>query len=140
MVCKADCLTEALSCDSVRPVSVCLDTDRGGFCGLCMMERQDNVIKGSIFNEFGITAFNFDYDTNNNKVKLYDVIPFLNRWYIKMIIKGDLSCLFSNVLLGRKSGLKGRKLDMSDDSVILSNLKHHIVYTFSNIGTNETIE
>lgn len=137
---RADCLTEALRHDSIHPLSVCMDTERGGFCGLCIMEKQDNIIKGSLFNEFGITAFNFEFDFRNAKIKLYDVISFLNRWYIKKIIKGDLEFLFSNILLDKKSGSKGRELETADEKVVLRNLKYHIAYSFSNINTNETVE
>lgn len=138
--CKADCITDVLSSDAGAPLAVCLDTDRGGFCGVCVMEKQDNDIKGSLFNEFGITAFNFVYSVGNGKIKLVDVIPFLNRWYIKKIIKGDLKYLFDNIPVVRTSESKGRRLEIADDSVTLTNRKYNIVYTFSNTSTDETIE
>lgn len=137
---KADCLTDALSYDSICPLSVCINTERGGFCGLCLMEKQDNMIKGSLFNEFGITAFNFEYNFDKGKIKLYDVMSFLNRWYIKKMIKRDLEYLFSNILFDKKSKTRNRELEITDDKVVLRNLKYHIVYSFSNISTYETIE
>lgn len=136
----ADCLTEALGNDSIHPLSVCMDTERGGFCGLFIMEKQDNIIKGSLFNEFGITAYNFEFNIRNGKIKLYDVISFLNKWYIKKIIKGDMEYLFRNELLDKKSVSRGRELVTAGEKVVLRNLKYHIGYTFSNINTNETIE
>lgn len=139
-ICRANCLLESLRTDSIHPVSVCIDSGRGGFCGVCVLDRQEDKINGSIFNEFGITALNFEYDFRRGRLKLYDVISFLNKWYIKKIIKSDLTYLLNTAILGRRKEKRGLALDISEDKVLLENLKYHLSYTFSNITEDETIE
>ena len=58
--------------------------------GICILLREDEVLKGAVFNEFGVSAVDFSYYPKKDKVKLHHVIKMLNRWYIKRILKKDL--------------------------------------------------
>lgn len=58
--------------------------------GICMLQHEGTIIKGCLFNEFGITALSFSYNLEKHKVKLHDVLPMLNKWYIRKVLKKDL--------------------------------------------------
>lgn len=98
--------------------------------GICMMRRTGNDIIGSVVNEFGIKAFDFDYNIDKKKVKLNNVVGFINKWYIRKIIKGDLKYLFSY----GKNMEKDKNRDLiigADKSIEMDNNKFHLKYVFT---------
>jgi hypothetical protein len=98
--------------------------------GICMMRRTGNDIIGSVVNEFGIKAFDFDYNIDKKKVKLNNVVGFINKWYIRKIIKGDLKYLFSY----GKNMEKDKNRDViigADKSIEMDNNKFHLKYVFT---------
>lgn len=68
--------------------------------GICILLREEEVLKGAVFNEFGISAIDFSYCTKKDKVKLHHVIKMLNRWYIRRILKKDLRELIHSLQQG----------------------------------------
>lgn len=70
--------------------SAMIEMPKGYVSGVCMMYNDGQEVKGSIFNEFGISAIDFSYNIAKDKVKLHDVISMLNKWYIKKLLKSDL--------------------------------------------------
>lgn len=74
---------------------------RGYVSGICILLRDGQQIKGSIFNEFGISAIDFSYDEQRDKVKLYEVVKMLNRWYIKRVLRRDLRELIHQMQQGK---------------------------------------
>jgi hypothetical protein len=98
--------------------------------GICMMRRTGNDIIGSVVNEFGIKAFDFDYNIDKKKVKLNNVVGFINKWYIRKILKGDLKYLFSY----GKNMEKDKNRDViigADKSIEMDNNKFHLKYVFT---------
>ena len=98
--------------------------------GICMMRRTGNDIIGSVVNEFGIKAFDFDYNIDKKKVKLNNVVEFINKWYIRKILKGDLKYLFSY----GKNMEKDTNRDViigADKSIEMDNNKFHLKYVFT---------
>ena len=98
--------------------------------GICMMRRTGNDIIGSVVNEFGIKAFDFDYNIDKKKVKLNNVVGFINKWYIRKILKGDLKYLFSY----GKNKEKNKNRDViigADKSIEMDNNKFHLKYVFT---------
>lgn len=98
--------------------------------GICMMRRTGNDIIGSVVNEFGIKAFDFDYNIDKKKVKLNNVVGFINKWYIRKILKGDLKYLFSY----GKNMEKDKNRDLiigADKSIEMDNNKFHLKYVFT---------
>ena len=83
--------------------------------GMCVLMLDEGLIKGSIFNEFGITAIDFNYQPVKGKVKLVSVLPMLNKWYIKRTLKKDIKQLMKSLELG--------------DTTYVNN-RHHITYIF----------
>jgi len=98
--------------------------------GICMMRSTGNDIIGSVVNEFGIKAFDFDYNIDKKKVKLNNVVGFINKWYIRKILKGDLKYLFSY----GKNMEKDKNRDViigADKSIEMDNNKFHLKYVFT---------
>ena len=62
----------------------------GYISGVCVLLREDGVVKGCLFNEFGITALDFTYHPDKHKVKLHHVVPMLDKWYIRRVLRNDL--------------------------------------------------
>lgn len=108
--------------------STTISTDRATLTGVCMMKNAGDTLLGSIVNEFGIRAFSFSVMPDRNKVKLHEVMPALNKWYIKRTLRDDLRCLFQPERLG-----KHRELTVEGDTTTLVNRKRNIFYKFIRI-------
>lgn len=61
--------------------------------GICVLLREGDVIRGSLFNEFGVTALDFTYHPESQKVKLHHVIKLMDKWYIRRVLRKDLAQL-----------------------------------------------
>ena len=68
--------------------------------GICILLREDHVLKCAVFNEFDISAMDFSYCPEKDKVKLHHVIKMLDRWYIRRILKKDLRQLIHGLQRG----------------------------------------
>lgn len=100
--------------------------------GLCILKAGEDVWKGSIINEFGIKAFDLTYQTKKQKVKLINVTSFMNKWYIKKIIRDDWKYLLSYPEYKEKH--KHRQLTIGNDGTItLENKKYKIKYIFTTL-------
>lgn len=77
-----------------------IEMKKGYVSGICMLVNDGGVVRGSLFNEFGISALDFAYYPESDKVKLGDVMKMLNRWYIKKVLKRDLKQLLKNLKQG----------------------------------------
>ena len=69
--------------------------------GICVLHREGDTIRGSLFNEFGITALDFSYRLAKKKVKLHTVMPMMNKWYIRKVLKKDLRQLMEGLQNGQ---------------------------------------
>lgn len=82
--------------------------------GVCILKTmEDGKVVGCLFNEFGISALEFTYRPGDKKVKLINVIPMMNKWYVKRIIRRDLVKVYQGLLRGES---------------IYRNEKYHITY------------
>ena len=70
--------------------SAMIEMPKGYVSGICVMYNDGTDVKASIFNEFGISAIDFVYNPQKDKVKLVSVINMLNKWYIRKLLKSDL--------------------------------------------------
>ena len=50
--------------------SALIEMPKGYISGICILYNDEGLVRGSIFNEFGISAIDFVYDTAKEKVKL----------------------------------------------------------------------
>lgn len=67
-----------------------IEMSKGYVSGICILHREGDAIRGSLFNEFGITALDYSYNLTKKKVKLHTVMPMMNKWYIRKVLKKDL--------------------------------------------------
>ncbi|MGN0236670.1 MAG: hypothetical protein ACI4AK_01055 [Lepagella sp.] len=107
-----------------------IEVAQGFVSGIAIFSDQDDVIKGCMINEFGVSALDFIYDKRNQKLKLLKVMSFLNKWYIKAVLRNDLR--FAIHILFH-TPYKGNiyQVDMQDDTLSILNTKRNIKYTFS---------
>lgn len=68
--------------------------------GICVLLREGDVVRGSLFNEFGVTALDFTYHPENHKVKLHHVISMMDKWYIRRVLRKDLAQLMLRLQQG----------------------------------------
>ena len=69
--------------------------------GIFVLLNEDGVIQGCLFNEFGITAIEFSYNPERNKVKLKHVIKMMDKWYIRRVLRKDIAQLMSLLYNGK---------------------------------------
>ena len=77
-----------------------IEMEKGYVSGICILHRDGNTVHGSMFNEFGITALDFTYRLEKKKVKLHTVMPMMNKWYIRKVLKKDLRQLMTGLQNG----------------------------------------
>ena len=78
--------------------------------------REPDAYHGVLFNEFGITALEFTYHPRTGKVDLIEVIPMLDKWYVRRVLKSDLQRVMENLLHGIS---------------VYKDEKYHVSYSFS---------
>ena len=86
--------------------------------GICVLLQEDGLIKGSLFNEFGITALDFTYNPQRDKIKLHSVMKMMDKWYIRKVLKKDLRQVMKTLKEGQTE---------------YTNQRRHIVYRFHGI-------
>lgn len=110
--------------------------EKGHISGIMVAKEDRGTIIGSMINEFGVSALSFVYDKRENRLKLQDLVSFLNKWYIKRVLKADLTfCL--HVLYNTPFEKKHNyKLSVSETGISIANTKRHITYTFQPLNPN----
>ena len=78
--------------------SAYIEMPKGYVSGICVLLKEEGVVKGSLFNEFGFTALDFTYLPSKNKVRLHSVMSALDHWYIRRILRRDLRQIIPNLL------------------------------------------
>lgn len=78
-----------------------IEMSKGYVSGICVLHREGDTIRGSLFNEFGITALDFSYQMVKKKVRLHTVMPMMNKWYIRKVLKKDLRQLMEGLQNGQ---------------------------------------
>jgi len=73
--------------------SAYIEMQRAYISGICVLQNENNVIKGCLFNEFGLTAIDFSYNLKRQKVKLHSVFKILDKWYIRRVLRKDIAQL-----------------------------------------------
>ena len=97
--------------------------------GICVLLREGDVVRGSLFNEFGVTALDFTYhpenqiatphsDHRSEKVKLHHVISIMDKWYIRRVLRKDLAHLMHRLQQGETT---------------YHNERRHITYQFKTL-------
>lgn len=68
--------------------------------GLCILANNDGEVAGSVFNEFGISMFDFTYNPQTEKAKLVSTAAMLDKWYIRRVLRKDISLLMQALRSG----------------------------------------
>lgn len=119
--------------DSIAEYRVEIEARNRVITGICAIGRQPaGTLAGTIVNEMGMKAFDFRFD--GKKVRLENVFPPINKWYIKRVLRKDMLLLLSNIG-SRTNAEKGkRSLTFDNDGGMrLQNNRFHIVYSFSKL-------
>ena len=78
--------------------STFIETPRASISGICVLVTDSSEVRGSLFNEFGITALDFTYLPSKNKVRLHSVMSALDHWYIRRILRRDFRQIVPGLL------------------------------------------
>jgi hypothetical protein len=117
--------------------------------GICMLKKSEEGWRGTLINEFGVKAF--DFIVTPQKCELLHTISFLNKWYIRRTIAGDLHFLFEidnpavafqkktvryeqNGMLEIRYKRSKSIMRISGNVLILNNLKRNITYFLNTIS------
>lgn len=120
-----------------------IEMQKGYVSGIMICAETEDVINGSLVNEFGISAIDFSYSKKKEKVKLMNVGSFLNKWYIRRVLKNDIN--FAIHILYDIPYKKKNNYEVSHDgaNVTVFNTTRKIRYIFSplqNKSNNDTEE
>lgn len=107
------------------------DTDVSGI--LVLKCDSSSGFRCALMNEFGISALNFCVSADRKKVALVSVISFLDKWYIRKVLKSDLEYLFSATEDDLEKESHDRIIRRDDTGVILENKKYGITYTLEQL-------
>lgn len=107
--------------------------------GICIIKTDEQGSRGAIVNEFGVHALDFTLSSDRRKVKLLNVMPVMDRWYIKKVVRGDLKYLF---MATENPQSKGRRMVRVEDdgTVTLENTKYKLKYSLKPINNTQDDE
>lgn len=70
---------------------------RADFTGICVLRRTAGGAVGTVVNEFGVRAFDFTYDAQHRRVQLAQIMPMLDKWYIRRTLRRDWCALLEQL-------------------------------------------
>ena len=116
-------LATDLQGQSVSRMSVEISFEKGGITGVCLLRKEEQTVSGTIMNEFGIKVFDFVYYRQRDKLRLFNVIEMLDKWYIRRVVRRDLKQVLSHLPPVSEYRYENRK--------------RHIHYLFTPLPTTE---
>ncbi len=120
---------------------ISIQTKQAELTGICIFKNMQEETLGSVFNEFGIKAFDIVYTRRDSVVQLSNTMAALDKWYIKNIIKADLQYLFLSDERGYMKQNEDRVIQMLEgNSFEQRNLKFGITYTYTPITKKQEEE
>ena len=103
---------------------VALKTPDNTITGICMLKKSGDEWRGTLINEMGAKAFNFI--VTDDKCELLDVIPMMDKWYIKKTVAADLYYFF-NVDNPKASFQKHLERFEQNGSLVVNNKKKQVL-------------
>ena len=116
-------LATDLQAQSVSRMSVEISFEKGGITGVCLLRKAEQTVSGTIMNEFGIKVFDFVYYPQRDKLRLFNVIEMLDKWYIRRVVRRDLKQVLPHLPPVSEYRYENRK--------------RHIHYLFTPLPTTE---
>ncbi len=92
--------------------TVAITFKNASFSGICVVKQKDDIIVGTIVNEFGIRAFDFTVSLDRKHVKLLNVMKTLDKCLVRKTIARDLRQLFSSSSTDEYVSVEGVKIIM----------------------------
>ena len=92
--------------------TVAITFKNASFSGICVVKQKDDIIVGTIVNEFGIRAFDFTVSLDRKHVKLLNVMKTLDKCLVRKTIARDLRRLFSSSSTDEYVSVEGVKIIM----------------------------
>jgi len=133
--------SEDTACISRYCCSFGIETEGTGFTGMLIIHRNGNKIAGSLINEFGFSAFDFVYHPETNKIKLVNITGFLDKWYIRRVLRTDLAYCLGSLFNKQSDKRKGYTIESAANGTTrIVNNKHKLAYSFSPLQSYETDE
>ena len=121
-----------LPLDGRQEYSVAIMARGAEITGVCIVKTDAEGSRGAIVNEFGIHALDFMVSADRRKVKLLNVIPMMDRWYVRRVVKKDLRTLFNATADGEQAG--GRTVTAEPDgTVTLTNTRYKLKYSLKKL-------
>ena len=127
-----------LPLDGRQEYSVAITARGAEITGVCIVKTDAEGSRGAIVNEFGIHALDFMVSADRRKVKLLNVIPMMDRWYIRRVLRKDLRLLFGATQTGQQKGGRTLTID-SDSTVVMNNERYKLKYSLKRLN-NESNE
>lgn len=120
--------------------AVTIDMGRASLTGIMVMRRDGESIKGSMVNEFGVSTMDFVYDMSRDKVKLHHVVSFMDKWYIRQVLRRDLR--FCLQILYNKEYVRRHSyaVERSGGGVGIANTRRGITYTFAPLSPEDSYD
>lgn len=121
-----------LPLDGRQEYSVAITARGAEITGVCIVKTDAEGSRGAIVNEFGIHALDFMVSADRRKVKLLNVIPMMDRWYVRRVVKKDLRTLFNATADGEQAD--GRTVTVEPDgTVTLTNTRYKLKYSLKKL-------
>ena len=123
------CATASLHAGDLRHYSIGVYY-KGSKCitGICVVRGDGTSGAMSVFNEFGIKAF--DAVCSDNKVRVRNLVAPLDKWHVRKVLSKDMSFVFDpcRPLKRRYEIVRG-----NDGAFSIVNKRHGIKYEFKPI-------
>lgn len=114
-----------------------IETPKGYVSGIMITDDRGDELIGSMVNEFGVSALDFAYSRDKDKVRILNAISFLNKWYIKRVLSKDIRFCLHIIGNDTQKTDKNYEVTETDNTVTVLNKKRKIKYTFSPLSTKE---
>ncbi len=117
-----------------------IETAKAAISGILIAKESESAITGSMVNEFGISAISFVYDKMKDKVKLVNVVSFLDKWYIKMVLKNDIRFCIHKLYDMPDNKESKYTVEIDNDTTVITNPKRHLKYSFTPLTVSENYD
>ena len=102
--------------------------------GILIVKKREGGMVGTLVTEFGIKAFDFELNStvkgrlgSGKRVKLIDVVKFMDRWYIRRVLRRDIDYMLSFPNVPQDCGIE---VVVDGGNIVVKDLKYRINYTF----------
>lgn len=102
-----------------------IDVDKAGISGICILLSDEDEVLGAIVNEFGLSALSFSYDIKRDRVAIIDILPQIDRWYIRRVLRNDLRRIVPQII-------------SSDDVCEYTNERYKLRYWFEPLALHSS--